>query len=194
MSRRDAGRVAGIAPLSPQQKWKAITIGTLVLLPAFWAIAHRARVGRVRRATAASRNPAAFIAFGLALVPFVFLALAFVSEHPAAPMATVKAMGLFLLVGIPVSAIAGDAVTGIGRRLRRRRDRGAAGERGRHVEDAGARSAVRVRRTRSSWRERRARSSCISVPIVPVHEHRHRRPLRRAAASEGAGRGVTIAG
>jgi len=58
-------------------------------------------------------NPAAFIAFGLALVPFAFLALAFASGHPNAPMATVKAMSLFLLIGIPVSAISADAVTGL---------------------------------------------------------------------------------
>ncbi len=47
------------------------------------------------------------------LIPFVFIALAFLSEHPRAPGAVVKAMGLCLLVGIPVSAVAGDAVTGI---------------------------------------------------------------------------------
>ena len=43
----------------------------------------------------------------------MFVALAFLSENPRAPAAVVKAMGLFLLVGIPVSAIAADAVTGI---------------------------------------------------------------------------------
>ena len=104
-------RSAGAAPLSPQQKWKAITIGTLVLLPAFWGML----IGLVSVASddTGIANPAAFIAFGLALVPFAFLVLAFVSGHPTAPMATVKAMGLFLLIGIPVSAIAADAVTGL---------------------------------------------------------------------------------
>ncbi|HMK11426.1 MAG TPA: hypothetical protein VK461_07580 [Acidimicrobiales bacterium] len=105
-------RSAGISPLSPQQKWKAITIGTLVLLPAFWGML----IGLVSVASDDPKgvtNPAAFIAFGLALVPFAFLVLAFVSGHPNAPMATVKAMGLFLLIGIPVSAIAADAVTGL---------------------------------------------------------------------------------
>jgi hypothetical protein len=57
-------------------------------------------------------NAGPFIAFGLCLVPFVFIALAFLSEHPRAPGAAVKAMGLALLVGIPVSALAADAVTG----------------------------------------------------------------------------------
>jgi len=47
------------------------------------------------------------------LIPFVFLALAFLSEHARAPVAVLKAMGLSLLVGITVSAVAADAVTGI---------------------------------------------------------------------------------
>jgi len=42
---------------------------------------------------------------GLAGVPAVFLVLAFVSRHPQAPKATLKAMGLFLLVGLPVSLL-----------------------------------------------------------------------------------------
>jgi hypothetical protein len=46
------------------------------------------------------------------LVPFVFIVLAFSSEHPRAAGASAKAMGLALLVGIPVSALAADAVTG----------------------------------------------------------------------------------
>jgi hypothetical protein len=39
--------------------------------------------------------------------------LAFLSGHPRAPGAVLRAMGLTLLVGIPVSALAADAVTGI---------------------------------------------------------------------------------
>lgn len=105
-------RSAGMAPLSPQQKWKAITIATLVLLPAFWGTL----IGLVSVASDDGdgvANPAAFIALGLALVPFAFLALAFLSGHPSAPAATAKAMTMFLLVGIPVSALAADAVTGL---------------------------------------------------------------------------------
>jgi hypothetical protein len=103
----------GASPLSPQRKWRAITIATLVLVPAFWSML----AGFVAIATdeASGRAPSAgpAIALGLALIPFVFIALAFLSEHPRAPVAVVKAMCLTLLVGIPVSALAGDAVTGL---------------------------------------------------------------------------------
>lgn len=91
-------RAAGVVPLAPARKWRAITIASILLAPACWSML----TGEV-----------ADVAFGLALVPFVLLALAFLSEHPAAPVATVKAMGLALLVGAVVTAITRDAVTGI---------------------------------------------------------------------------------
>jgi hypothetical protein len=108
-------RPAGLQPLSPQQKWKTITIATLLLVPAYWALLG----GLVAEATddaaakAGQPNTAAAFALGLAIIPFVFIVLAFMSGHPRAPGAVVKAMTLSVLVGIPVSALAGDAVTGI---------------------------------------------------------------------------------
>lgn len=102
----------GVAPLSPQRKWRAITLATLLLVPAFWSML----AGAVTIASdddGGVGNPAAAIALGFALIPFVFIVLAFLSEHPRAPGAVVKAMTLCLLVGIPVSAIAADAVSGI---------------------------------------------------------------------------------
>ena len=103
--------LAGAAPLSPRRKWRAITLATLLLAPAYWSIL----VGLVSLIVddpAGTPNAGLFIAFGLCLIPFVFLALAFLSEHPRAPRAVVGAMVLALLVGIPVSAVAADAVTG----------------------------------------------------------------------------------
>ena len=100
-----------MAPLAPERKWRAITLATLLLAPAVWSLI----AGLV---AAASDDPdaptaGAAIALGMALLPFVFIVLAFTSEHPQAPGAVVKAMGWCLLVGIPVSALAADAVTGI---------------------------------------------------------------------------------
>jgi hypothetical protein len=99
----------GMAPLSPRQKWRAIILATLLLVPGYWFLLN----GLVSVATGAGRNAGPLVAFGLALVPFVFLVLAFLSEHPRAPGAVLKAMALALLVGIPVSALAADAVTGL---------------------------------------------------------------------------------
>lgn len=116
MVRRPGGRpkrsTGGMEPLSPQRKWRAIAIATLVLVPAYWSIL----AGLVSGGSDASidaPNPAAALALGLALIPFVFIALAFLSEHPRAPGAVLKAMGLSLLVGTVVSALAADGVTGI---------------------------------------------------------------------------------
>ncbi len=105
------GPPTGMVPLSPQRKWRAITLATLVLVLAFWSML----AGLVAASSDQpdAPNPAPAIAFGLALIPFVFLVLAFMSEHPRPSSAVLRAMGLALLVGIPVSALAGDAVTGI---------------------------------------------------------------------------------
>lgn len=103
--------LAGAAPLPPRRKWRAILLATLLWAPGYWAMV----AGLVSLASDGSNQPLAgpYIAFGLALIPFVFLALAFLSEHPRVPAAVLRAMGLSLLVGIPVSALASDAVTGL---------------------------------------------------------------------------------
>jgi len=91
--------------------WRAILLATLLLTPAFWALL----IGAVSVASARTggvASPGLWIAFGLMLVPFVFVVLAFASQHPRAPGAVAKAMGLTLLIGIPISALAADAVTG----------------------------------------------------------------------------------
>jgi hypothetical protein len=91
--------------------WRAILLATLLLTPAYWALL----IGAVSVATTRPggvASPGLWIAFGLMLVPFVFVVLAFASQHPRAPGAVAKAMGLTLLVGIPISALAADAVTG----------------------------------------------------------------------------------
>jgi len=98
-------------PLSPRRKWVAITAATLAFVPAYWAVL--AGIVSSASSSTAAPDPGASLALGLALIPFVFIVLAFASGHPRAPGAVVKAMLLALLVGIPVSALAGDAITGI---------------------------------------------------------------------------------
>jgi hypothetical protein len=100
-----------MAPLSPQRKWRAIAIATIVLVPAMWSML----AGFVAAASddASAPDPMAPIALGLAILPFVFLVLAFLSEHPRAPGAVVRALCLAPLVGLLVSVVAVDAVTGV---------------------------------------------------------------------------------
>jgi hypothetical protein len=104
-------RPAGLEPLSPRRKWQAITVATVVLVPAYWALL--GGLVAVANDDSTGPQPAAAIAFGLSIIPFVFVVLAFMSEHPRAPGAVLRAMGIALLVGVLVSAFAGDAVTGI---------------------------------------------------------------------------------
>jgi hypothetical protein len=52
----------------------------------------------------AGSSPIASLAIGLALVPIVFLLLAFISRHPRAPTGVLYAMLLSLMVGIPLAA------------------------------------------------------------------------------------------
>jgi hypothetical protein len=109
--RRRASPPAGLAPLSPQRKWRAILVSTLVLVPAFWSLL--AGLVAVASDDPDAPNPGPAMAFGLSLIPFVFVVLAFMSEHPRPAGAVLRAMGLALVVGITVSALAQDAVTGI---------------------------------------------------------------------------------
>jgi hypothetical protein len=99
-------------PASAAQSWRAIALATLLLVPAVWAVL----AGLVALGSddpVAPAGPALAIAAGLALIPWTFVVLAVASGHPAGRGAAVRATGLFLLVGIPVSALAGDGVTGL---------------------------------------------------------------------------------
>ena len=99
-----------MTPLPPRKKWQAITLATLVLVPAYVFLLIGVVAGASKSSTAPA--PAPYVAAGLALIPFVYVVLAFASGHPRAPGAVLRAMGLCLLVGIMMSAIVPDAVTG----------------------------------------------------------------------------------
>jgi hypothetical protein len=104
-------RPRGLEPLPPRRKWRAIALATLLLVPAMWSIL----AGLVAAASddAGAPDPMAPIALGLAILPFVFVALAFLSEHPRAPGAVAKALWIAPLVGLFASVVAVDAVTGV---------------------------------------------------------------------------------
>jgi hypothetical protein len=110
-SPRKRSAPGGAEPLTPQRKWRAIAVATVLLVPAFWALI----AGLVSGSDVAPGGPnaPAALALGLALIPFVFIVLAFMSQHPRAPGAVLKAMGLAVLTGVSLSALAGDGATGI---------------------------------------------------------------------------------
>jgi len=110
-ARRSGAQPTGMSPLPPRRKWRAILVATMLLAPGLWSIL----IGLVASASDEHGAPSAapFVAFGLAIIPFVFVALAFLSEHPRAPGAVVRALVLSIVVGIPLTALAGDAVTGL---------------------------------------------------------------------------------
>ena len=96
-------------PEQERRLWLGIAVGTLVLTVSFWCIVYAFLAESVGDRT----QPLAAAALGTSLIPLVFVATAFTSGHPSAPMAVVKAMALSLMVGIPVLAAVGDAVTGL---------------------------------------------------------------------------------
>lgn len=74
----------------------------------------RAAVGSVNDAGQEVVAPSFF--FGMAMVPLAFIALSFISRHKSAPIAVLKAMGLFLGFGLPIGMLdpALGAVAGFG--------------------------------------------------------------------------------
>jgi hypothetical protein len=85
---------ARATPLGLRGRWLAITAATALYQFSYWPI--------YAGTAAPEGSGVGLIALGLALVPFVFLTAAFASVHPNAPGATLRAMGWFLLVGLPL--------------------------------------------------------------------------------------------
>jgi hypothetical protein len=89
-------------PLPLKTRWLALTAATMVYQFSYWPIVAGATADTDPVAAEALEMGVGMVAFGLALVPFVFLVLAFASRHLQAPMAALKGMGLFLLIGLPL--------------------------------------------------------------------------------------------
>jgi len=97
-------------------------IATLIAVISYWSIIFAFVVTDLEGTELeleSSVTAAGPFALGLALVPFAFLALAFVSNHPRAPGAVFKAMMVsipaalaFGLFGIPVGLVAGFGLGG----------------------------------------------------------------------------------
>jgi hypothetical protein len=92
---------------STRRSWWAIAIGTVVMAISFASIV----VAAVASQTEGGASAAPAFAIGFSTVPLVFGIAAFVSRHPDAPKATVKAMVVWLFVALPLSLF--NPVTGI---------------------------------------------------------------------------------
>lgn len=95
----------GKEPLTHRGRWLVITLATVVMGFSFWSFVAAAR------GEADLTADTGLLALGLALAPIVFLVLAFGSRHPNAPIAVLKAMGLFVVVGAPLGLL--DVVVGV---------------------------------------------------------------------------------
>ncbi|MCL1601154.1 MAG: hypothetical protein M3112_06430 [Actinomycetia bacterium] len=83
---------------SYKRSWLAIAVSTVVLMVSYGSLL--VAIVSTRSDTPEAATPA--FSVGFALVPFVFLTLAFVSGRPNAPVSVLKAMGLWLLVALPL--------------------------------------------------------------------------------------------
>ncbi|MGI9528245.1 MAG: hypothetical protein ACR2NG_00915 [Acidimicrobiia bacterium] len=84
---------------SYKRSWLAIGLGTMVLMVSYGSLLVAIAAGQSNTPQAA--GPA--FALGFMLVPVVYVVVAFVSGHDRAPTAVLKAMGLWLVVALPLS-------------------------------------------------------------------------------------------
>ena len=96
-------------PVDLRRRWLVITLATVVMQFAYWPIALGAGLASETDETLAGAS-GGLLALGLAMVPFAFMALAFGSRHLRAPGAVLRAMGLFLLVGLPLAVLLNTVV------------------------------------------------------------------------------------
>lgn len=85
-------------PISPRRKWTAIGAATFVMLLSYWSLVFAFVAGAAEDESV--EVGFGNFAFGVGIVPFAFMVLAFGSKHRKAATGVLKAMGLFLVVGV----------------------------------------------------------------------------------------------
>ena len=96
----EPGGLFGGEDNTPRRRWLAVVAASLVLQFSYWPL-----VAAMTSSLAGEEASGAAVALGLSLAPITFVLLAFLSRHPRAPGAVLKAMVLLLLVGMPVALL-----------------------------------------------------------------------------------------
>ncbi|MFZ0625325.1 MAG: hypothetical protein WAN34_02375 [Acidimicrobiia bacterium] len=89
------------APVPMWRTWLAIALGTVIQVVSFGSIL----VGAIAAGSDQEMAAGPAYALGFALVPAVFLTVAFVSKVQGAPTAILKAMGLWLVLALPLGLL-----------------------------------------------------------------------------------------
>jgi hypothetical protein len=91
----------------PRRIWLAVVVGTVFQVIGYGSFL--LGVIATQSETPEAAGPA--FALGFTMVPIVLAAVAFISGQPRAPMATLKGMGMWLLVTLPIGLL--NPVTGL---------------------------------------------------------------------------------
>lgn len=89
-------------PLTPKRRGVVLAFATVLELISYWALL-RGLVAIQDGSRPEIIAPSLFI--GMVTIPIVFVVIAFGSRHANAPVATLQAMGLCLVVGLPVAFV-----------------------------------------------------------------------------------------
>lgn len=92
--------VFGSEPLSPKGRWIVVAVATGTMQLSYWPV-----VATVVLTDRADALVDAALVGGLSIVPLVCMVLAFASRHPNAPWAVLRAMGVFLVVALPLGLV-----------------------------------------------------------------------------------------
>jgi hypothetical protein len=93
---------------TPLRKWVAIFVATVVMAASAILIV----TAFVEGAAEGGESPVPMLSLGLALVPFAFMTLAFLSKNPR-PGTIVAAMLLAVAIGVPIAGLSRDVVSGV---------------------------------------------------------------------------------
>ncbi len=85
---------------SYRRSWLAISLGTVVVM-----ISYSSLLAAIVSSREASAATGPVFALGFSLVPVVYVVVAFVSGRQKAPMAVLRAMGVWLMVALPLSLL-----------------------------------------------------------------------------------------